>query len=317
MNIVVLDGYTLNPSDLSWNCFKELGNLNIYDRTPDELILKSCSDAEVIITNKTPISADTINKLGKLRYIGVLATGYNIVDINAARVKNIPVTNIPAYGTTSVAQMVFAHILNLTHHVMQHSASVSDGDWALCPDFCYWNFPLIELNGLTLGIIGYGKIGKATADIGRAFGMKILAYDSNLSSIPSSEGTLVSIEDLFAQSDVVSLHCPLTRDNIRFVNAKILSKMKKTAFLINTSRGQLIDESALADALNSGKIAGAGLDVLSVEPPEKNNPLLNALNCYVTPHIAWATYSARKRLMQTAIDNLKSFLNGKTINVVN
>ncbi|MDD3663094.1 MAG: D-2-hydroxyacid dehydrogenase [Candidatus Pacebacteria bacterium] len=315
--IVVLDGYTLNPGDLNWDSLYKLGELKIYDYTPDELILERIGDAEIILTNKTQLNRKTIEAVSNVKSIGVLATGYNVVDIQAATERNIVVTNIPTYGTDSVAQMVFAHLLNLTQKVAHHSQTVKDGKWSSCRDFCYWDFPLVELYGKTLGIVGLGRIGKAVARIAHAFGMKVVAFDKFVSQEDAGEITMLSLEELVSVSDVVSLHCPLTAKNNQMINAELLSKFKPTAFLINTSRGPLIDENALADALNSGQLAGAGLDVLTSEPPAIDNPLFSAANCFVTPHIAWATFDARKRLMDIAINNVRCYLKGKITNQVN
>ena len=313
-NIVVLDGYTLNPGDLNWDKLKELGNCQIYDRTPPKMLIERSKDADFLLINKIAMDAEVLTRLPKLKYIGVLATGYNVVDIKAAAKLNIVVTNIPVYGTASVAQMVFAHLLNLTQHVAQHSDSVMSGKWGKSPDFCFCDFPLVELQGLTMGIVGYGRIGRETAKISRAFGMKILAHDK----FPGNDNNVdfVELESLFRESDVITLHCPMNVENENMVNADVLRQMKPSAFLINTSRGPLIDEKALSEALNSGGIAGAGLDVLSLEPAADNNPLLKAKNCYITPHISWATYSARKRLLNTAIRNLKAFIEGRAENVL-
>ncbi len=316
MRIVVLDGYTLNPGDLSWAELNELGQCQIHDRTSPNDILRRAREAEIVLTNKTQLSEETIAQLPKLRYIGVLATGYNVVDVKAAHKQNICLTNIPAYGTVSVAQMVFAHLLNLTQHVAEHCQSVQAGAWSRSEDFCYWNFPLVELAGLTMGIIGLGRIGQTTARLALDFGMKVIYFDVEKSITPQVNARAVDLDTLFQESDVVSLHCPLTDSNFRLVNEQRLQQMKPTAFLINTSRGPLIDEEALADALNAGKIAGAGLDVLSREPPEADNPLSKAKNCYITPHIAWATRAARQRLMDIAVANIRAFLNGKPQNVV-
>ena len=317
MNIVVLDGYTLNPGDLTWKDLESLGRCTVYDRSAPDEVISRAKDAEIILTNKTALSSDTIKQLPKMKYIGVLATGYNIVDIEAARDIGIPVTNVPTYGTQSVAQMVFAHILNFTQNTAHHAQTVRSGRWTSNPDFCYWDMPLIELAGLTMGIIGFGRIGKATAKMAIAFGMNVIFYDiAKPSSIPQG-CRAAGRDDIFRTSDVISLHCPLTSDTEKIINTERLEMMKKTAFLINTSRGPLIDEQALADALNNERIAGAGLDVLSEEPPGENNPLLKAKNCYITPHIAWATIAARKRLLQVAVDNVASFLAGKLQNVVN
>ena len=317
MKIVVLDGYTVNPGDLTWKDLEALGSSTVYDRTPAELTVARANGAEIVLTNKTVLSADIIGRLEQLQYIGVLATGYNVVDVEAARKRGIPVANVPAYGTESVAQMVFAHLLNLTQHVAHHAETVRAGRWSACPDFCYWDTPLIELQGLTMGIIGLGRIGRAVARLARAFGMKVIAYDVTTPS-PLPEGCkMAELDDIFRRADVVSLHCPLTPQTDCLVNKERLASMKPTAFLINTSRGSLIDEQALAEALNDGKIAGAGLDVVATEPPSQDNPLLNAKNCYITPHIAWATRAARKRLLQVSVENIAAFLDGRPQNVVN
>jgi len=319
--IVVLDGYTLNPGDLTWKDLESLGKCAVYDRTPPEEVVPRAKDSEIVLTNKTVLSSDAIKQLPKLKYVGVLATGYNIVDTETAHTRSIPVTNVPAYGTQSVAQMVFAHLLNLAQHVAHHAETVRYGRWTTNPDFCYWDMPLIELAGLTMGIIGFGRIGRAVANLAMAFGMKVIAYDIvTLSKIPGgSPGgcQFVEMDDIFRVSDVISLHCPLTPQTKNIINKERLEGMKKTAFLINTSRGPLVDEQALAQALNNERIAGAGLDVLSEEPPEKNSPLLKAKNCFITPHIAWATRAARERLLKIAVDNVASFLEGKPQNVVN
>lgn len=316
MKIVVLDGYALNPGDLSWDEMKLLGELEIYDRTSPEQVLERSIGAEALITNKTVLTSDHMDALPNLKYIGVLATGYNVVDINAAKEHNIVVTNIPAYSTQSVAQMVFAHLLNITQRVGYYSTENTNGRWAKNQDFCYWDTNLIELAGKKIGIVGFGNIGQATARIALAMGMKVLAYTSkNQADLPT--GILkVDLDELFSASDVISLHCPLTPETKELVNTKRLNMMKKNAILINTGRGPLINEKDLADALNKESIAGAGLDVLSTEPPLADNPLLTAKNCFITPHIAWATYEARTRLMQIAIDNLKSYMEGNIINNV-
>ena len=317
MNIVVLDGYTLNPGDLTWKDLESLGRCTVYDRTPPKEVVPRAKDAEIVLTNKTVLSSEVITQLPKLKYIGVLATGYNMVDIEAAHDLGIPVTNVPAYGTQSVAQMVFAHLLNLTQHAAHHAETVRSGRWTSNPDFCYWDMPLIELMGLTMGIIGFGRIGQATAKLALTFGMKVLAYDIITPSSVPQGCQFVELDDIFRLSDVISLHCPLTPQTKNIINKERLELMKKTAFLINTSRGPLVDEQALAQALNNERIAGAGLDVLSEEPPNENTPLLKVRNCYITPHIAWATHSARQRLLQVVIDNVASFLAGKPQNVVN
>ena len=315
MKIVVLDGFTLNPGDLDWKRLHALGECEIHDRTPPDLVLKRSAGADVILTNKTVLTAEMIGKLPDLKYIGVLATGYNVVDAAAVRERKIVVTNIPDYGTVSVAQMVFAHILNLTQRVADHSRSVHAGDWSASEDFCYWNFPLIELEGLTMGIIGLGRIGQAVAKLALAFGMKVLAQNPSPRTLPGVE--LTDLNTVLSRSDVVSLHCPLMDANRGFINAETLALMKPSAFLINTGRGPLVDEAALAAALRAGKLAGAGLDVLSVEPPPKDNPLLNCPNCFITPHIAWATKAARIRLYEIALRNLEMFMAGKPEHVVN
>ena len=317
MNIVVLDGYTLNPGDLTWKDLESLGQCTVYDRTPPEEVVPRAKDAEIVLTNKTLLFSDVIKQLPKLKYIGVLATGYNVVDVEAAGNMGIPITNVPAYSTQSVAQMVFAHLLNLTQHVVHHAETVRSQRWTSNPDFCYWDTPLIELVGLTMGIIGFGRIGKVTAKLAQAFGMKVIAYDVVSPSGMPEGCQFVGLEDVFRRSDVVSLHCPLTTQTKNIVNKQRLALMKKTAFLINISRGPIVDEQALAQALNNEEIAGAGLDVLSSEPPEKDNPLLKARNCFITPHIAWATRSARQRLLKVVVDNVAAFLAGKPQNVVN
>jgi len=315
-NIVVLDGFTLNPGDLSWSGFEDIGCCTVHDRTPADQTISRAADAEIVLTNKTVLSRDVLGQLPKLTYIGVLATGFNVVDIEAARERDIPVANIPTYGTESVAQMVFAHLLSFTQRVDHHHRTVLEGRWESCPDFCYWDFPLTELAGLKMGIVGYGRIGRAAASLARAFGMQVLAYDAmQVTAVENDQ--IVELEMLFREADVISLHCPLTPENEKMVNRERLSWMKKSALLINTSRGPLVDSQALADALNEGQIAGAGLDVLEVEPPSAENPLFHAKNCQITPHIAWATRSARSRLLNTAVDNVTGFLNGQPQNVVN
>jgi glycerate dehydrogenase len=317
MRIVVLDGYTTNPGDLSWADLESLGTCTIYDRTPPLEIAARAANAEVVLTNKTPLSRETIGRLPQLRYIGVLATGYNIVDVSAARERGIPVANVPDYATHSVAQMVFAHLFNLTQHVAEHGQGVAAGRWAKSPDFCYWDFPLVELAGLTLGLVGFGRIGRAVARVAHSLGMNVVACDVSRPADGSSHVRFVTLPELFRTSDAISLHCPLTHETRHLVNAQRLSWMKPTAYLINTSRGPLVDEPALADALNRGHIAGAGLDVLSVEPPRTDDPLLSAKNCCITPHIAWATTAARKRLLDAAVANVRAFLSGQPRNVVN
>jgi glycerate dehydrogenase len=312
--IVVLDGYTLNPGDLSWEALKALGDITLYDRSAPAELFDRLKGAQAALTNKVPLGRELLERLPDLRYIGVTATGYNIVDVEAARKQKIAVTNVPAYGTDSVAQTVFALLLELTHRVGYHSETVRNGKWARCPDFTYQDFPLVELAGLTLGIIGFGRIAKKVVAIAEAFGMRILIgrHRPDLqSAYPTAE-----IDDVFRRADVLTLHCPLTPTTKGIVNSERLALMKPTAFLINTSRGLLIDESALADALNSGKIAGAGLDVLSVEPPPLNHPLYRAQNCIITPHYAWATKAARQRLMNVTVKNLAAFFNRTPENLV-
>jgi glycerate dehydrogenase len=317
MKIVVLDGYTLNPGDLTWDGLRALGECTIYDRTPVAETVARAQDADIILLNKAPLTAAMIEQLPKLRLVSVLATGYNIVDTKAARAHNISVANIPTYGTGSVAQMTFAHLLNLTQHVAEHSQGVRAGRWTSNPDFCFWDFPLIEIAGKTMGLIGFGRIGQSVGQVAKAFGMKVIAYDVMFKQSPDPDVQLVDLDTLFSRSDVVSLHCPLTPETTGLVNAARLAQMKASAFLINTSRGPIIVAQDLADALNAGRIAGAGLDVLTVEPPPADNPLLAAKNCYVTPHISWATSAARERLMQMTVDNIKAFLAGTPQNIVN
>jgi glycerate dehydrogenase len=316
MTLVVLDGHTLNPGDLSWGPLQTLGECRIYERTASDEVVPRAREAEIVLTNKTVIQDQHLGQLPKVKYIGVLATGTNVVDLAAAQSRGIPVTNVPAYGTRSVAQTTVALLLELTQNVGHHARTVRDGGWSHAPDWCYWDFPLVELDGLTVGIIGLGRIGRAVAAILSAMGMHVLAVSRNAAAVPSFI-RVAALETLFRQSDVVSLHCPLTDQTARLVNAQRLAWMKPTAFLINTSRGGLIDEPALAEALNSGRLAGAGLDVLSTEPPKPDNPLLHARNCVVTPHLAWGTRAARARLLQIAVDNIRSFLAGQPQNVVN
>lgn len=314
MKITVLDGYTENPGDLSWDWLEALGETSIYDCTPDGLIAERSAGCEIIITNKTPLRRETLEKLPELRYIGLLSTGYNVVDWEYCKEKGIPVCNIPTYSTSAVAQLTFALILEHTNHVALHSDSVMSGEWSNCKYFCYQKSPLAELDGKTLGIIGFGKIGKAVAVIARAFGMKVLAHTNHPAPFDGVE--FVTTDELLAESDFVTLHCPLTPQTEGMVNAEFISKMKSSAVLINTSRGQVIDEQALADALNSGRLAGAGLDVLSAEPPKADNPLLGARNCLITPHIAWAGYETRSRLMDICRRNVEAYLSGSPINCV-
>lgn len=317
MKIVMLDSYTTNPGDLSWASFEKLGDFTAYDRTPAELTVERAKDADILITNKTLLPKSVLEKLPKLKYIGLLSTGYNVVDIEYAKQKNIPVCNVPTYSTLAVAQLTFALILEVYNHVSLHNSAVHAGEWANSTDFCFWKTPLIELGGKTMGIIGFGKIGSAVAKIADAFGMNILCYVPRKKEQPPIKNfKFVSLDELLKESDIVSLHCPLTPETEKMVNNDFISKMKKNAVLINTSRGAAIDEEALAAALKSGDILAAGVDVLSCEPPKKDNPLLSCKNCIITPHIAWAGYETRQRLVKIVYDNLKSFLDGKTQNNV-
>lgn len=317
MKIVVLDGYTLNPGDLSWQALREAGDLAVYDRTPADLVYERSAGAGIILTNKTVLTAEMLQKLPGLKYVGVLATGYNVIDTVEAGRLGITVTNIPAYSTDSVAQLVFAFILELCFHVQKHSDSVHAGEWQRSVDFSYRKFPLAELASKTIGIIGYGNIGKKVGGIATAFGMNVVAYSrSQTGQPPQANFRWVTLPELFSVSDIVTVHCPLTPETKGLINAERLALMKKTAFLINTSRGPVVSETDLAEALNTDVIAGAGLDVLSSEPPSGDNPLLTAKNCIITPHIAWATLEARTRLMEMAVANLKAFLSGNPVNVV-
>lgn len=316
MKIVILDGYTLNPGDLSWEGIKNLGECTIYDRTPPEKTVERAGDAEAVFTNKVVFNHEVISQLPNLKFIGVLATGYNVVDLDAATKAGIVVTNIPAYSTASVAQMVFSHILHIVQNVSRHADSVKKGDWAKSIDFSYHLTPQTELAGKTIGIIGFGQIGQAVAKIALAFGMNVIFHNRSKKET-KSDIRQVDLNMLLAESDFISINCPLTDENAGFINKAAIGKMKTSAILINTGRGPLINETDLAEALNKGRIAGAGLDVLSTEPPSPDNPLLTAKNCYITPHVAWATTEARERLMQIATENLKRFLNGTPQNKVN
>ena len=316
MKIVALDGYAANPGDLSWDELKTLGDCIIYERTTPEQVLERAEDAEILLTNKVIITAEHMDALPQLKYIGVLATGYNIVDVAAAKERGIIVTNIPAYSTPSVAQMVFAHLLNIAQQVKHHSDEVRSGRWSASKDFCFWDTPLLELRGMKIGIVGLGHTGYTTARIAIGFGMEVYAYTSKSSFQLPPEIKKMELDQLFAECDIVSLHCPLTEDTRELVNARRLKLMKPSAILINTGRGPLVNEQDLADALNNGQIFAAGLDVLSQEPPCPDNPLLTARNCYITPHIAWTSTAARTRLMNILLDNVKGYLNGKVINNV-
>jgi glycerate dehydrogenase len=317
MKLVILDAYTTNPGDLTWDELRALADCDICDRTPPDQVLPRARDAELMLTNKTIVDREVIAKLPRLRYIGVLATGYNVVDVQAARERGIPVCNVPEYGTPNVAQATFALLLELTNRVGHHAQTVRNGRWCECPDFCYWDYPQIELAGLTMGIVGLGRIGQAVARIAGAFGMQVLAFDRFPPGATPDGVRLTDLDTMFRSSDVVSLHCPLTADNRELINAARLALMKPTAYLVNTARGGLINDADLAQALNERRLAGAGLDVLSVEPPLRDNPLLAAKNCLVTPHVAWATRAARARLIRTTVENVRAFLAGQPINVVN
>ena len=320
MKIVVLDGYTLNPGDLTWDALGELGELTVYERTSYEdadIIRDRIGDARVVVVNKTPITRVTLDTCSGIRLIAVLATGYNVVDYAYAREKGIPVVNVPTYGTMSVSQFSIALLLEICHHIGHHSASVYEGRWANHIDWCYWDHPLIELDGKTMGIIGFGRIGQAEGRVARALGMKVLAYDIHKNDAGREIGEYVDLDTLFANSDVITLHCNLTPDNTEMINGKSIAKMKDGVILINNARGQLINEEDLANALNSGKVGGAGLDVVSAEPISPDNPLLTAKNCIITPHISWAPKESRQRIMDTTVSNVKAFLDGKPVNVVN
>lgn len=318
MNIVILDGYTANPGDLSWEQFSEFGTVTSYDYTPENLIIPRCKDADIIIDNKVEITKEIMDELPKLKYIGMLSTGFNVVDVDAAKEKGITVCNVPTYSTSAVAQLTFALILEIYNQVAVHSNAVHTGEWTNCRDFCFQKTPLVELSGKTIGIIGYGKIGSEVAKIADAFSMNILCYVPSKKPQPDYKNfRFVSLAELAEKSDIVSLHCPLTPETKEIINENFISKMKKNAIIINTSRGPSIDEKALADALNSGRIAGAGVDVLSAEPPKADNPLLSCEKCFITPHIAWAGYETRERLLGVVFDNLKAFLEGSPVNVVN
>ncbi len=317
MKIVILDGHAVNPGDLRWDSLNQFGEVTVYECTPDELAAQRIGDAEIVLINKTPITETLLSVCPNIRLICVLATGYNVVDCAAARARNIPVCNVPAYGTTAVAQFTFALLLELCNGVGLHSQSVRNGDWCRSPDFCYWLTPQMELAGKTVGIIGFGRIGREVGKIARAFGMKVLAC--NRSRCPEGEtiGTYVELETLLARSDIVSLHCPLTRETERLINADTLSKMKDGALLLNTARGQLLDESAVANALRSGKLRGAAVDVVTREPMAQDDPLLTAPNCIITPHMAWAPVESRQRIIDCTVRSIRGFLEGYCVNIVN
>ncbi len=317
MKIVMLDAYTTNPGDLSWESFEKLGDFTAYDYTPADLTVERAKDAEILITNKTLLPKEILVQLPKLKYIGLLSTGFNVVDIDYAKERNIPVCNVPTYSTYAVAQLTFALIGEIYNQIAVHNNAVHDGEWSSCRDFCFWKTPLINLQNKTIGLIGYGKIGSAVAKIADAYGMNILCFVPSKKPQPDFDNfKFVSLDELLENSDIVSLHCPLTPETTKMVNEEFLSKMKKSAVLINTSRGASVDEDALANALKNGNIFAAGVDVLSTEPPKKDNPLLSCDNCIITPHIAWAGLETRQRLIKIVYENLKSFLDGKIVNNV-
>ncbi|MDE7153088.1 MAG: D-2-hydroxyacid dehydrogenase [Muribaculaceae bacterium] len=316
MKIVVLDGYSVNPGDMNWDSLAALGDLTVYDRTAPDEVIGRVGDAAVVITNKVPLTGDMLRQMPDLKYVGILATGYNIIDLDVARELGIVVTNIPAYSTDSVAQMVFAHLLNIVQRIDLYTDEIRAGEWCRCADFCFMKFPHMELAGKTIGIVGFGNIGRAVARIAAAFGMKVVTPTSKPASLLPEYVEKVTMQELFRRSDVVSLHCPLTPQTRHLINADTLSQMKSTAILINTGRGPLVDDRALADALNNGIIHAAGLDVLTAEPPGEDNPLLTARNCWFTPHIGWATVEARRRLLDIAVENFRSFLAGTPVNNV-
>ena len=317
MKIVVLDGYAANPGDISWEPMQSLGQLVIYDRTKPQEVLERCNDADAVLTNKVVLNAETIARLPQLKYIGVLATGYNVVDVKAAAAQGIVVTNIPAYSTESVAQLTFAHILNIASRVGHYADANREGRWSHNPDFCYWDTPLMELNGKTMGIVGLGNIGMRVAQLALAFGMDVFAVTSKLRTDLPAGIQKTTLEGLLAVSDVLTLHCPLTEQTHHIINAETLALMKPGAVIINTGRGPLVDEQAVADALKNGHLLAYGADVMEQEPPRADHPLLSCPNAFLTPHIAWATFEARQRLMDIAVDNVRAFLAGRPRNVVN
>lgn len=317
MKIVVLDGYVENPGDLSWEPLDALGDLIVYDRTEPAQIVQRIGDADIVVTNKTPISAETLKHCPNVKMIGVLATGFNVIDCDAAQKRNIPVCNVPSYGTYAVAQFAIAMLLEICHHIAHHSQTVHDGKWTSHADWCYWDTPLIALEGKTMGIIGFGRIGQQTARIAKAMGMNILAYNRSQNPIGQEIGSYVTLDELLSQSDVISLHCPLTPETEGIINHETIAKMKDGVILLNNSRGQLVAEQALAEALTSGKIAAVGLDVVSTEPIRADNPLLRAPNCLITPHISWAAKECRQRILDTTAQNIRAFLTGSPMNVVN
>lgn len=318
MKIIVLDGYTLNPGDLTWDGIEKLGETTVYDRTPESEVSSRIADAEIVLVNKVPVTKENMDAAPNLKYIGVLATGYNVIDVKAARKKGIAVTNIPTYGTASVAQFAIAMLLEICHHVARHSEAVYQGRWEANPDWCFWDYPLIELAGKNMGIIGFGRIGQNTAKIAQALGMNILANDEYQNpELESETCKYVTLDELYKNSDVIVLHCPLFPSTEGIINKDSIAKMKDGVIILNNSRGPLIVEEDLRDALNSGKVYAAGIDVVSTEPIKGDNPLLQAKNCFITPHISWAPKESRQRLMDIAIDNIEAFINGSPVNVVN
>ena len=316
MKIVILDGHALNPGDLSWDCIRQFGNVSVYDRTPDKVeTIRRIGDAQIILLNKVPIDAEIMDACPSIRLICCLSTGYNVVDIHAAKERNIPVCNVPAYSTAAVSQFTFALLLELCHRIGHHNHAVHNGQWAACPDFCFWNTPQVELAGKTMGIIGYGRIGQAVGKIAQAMGMEVLAYSRTVRD--DVDVKYVDLDTLLRQSDVISLHCPLFPETEKLINSETIAKMKDGAILLNTSRGQVIDEVAVSDALRSGKLRGAAMDVVSEEPISPTNPLLTAPNCIITPHMAWAPVETRQRILDTTVQSIRGFLNNSPVNVVN
>jgi len=317
MKIVILDGHAVNPGDLSWDFLNQFGDVTVYERTPVEEVAKRIGDADIVLTNKSPINEEILNACPNLKLVCVLATGYNVVDCDATKKRGIPVCNVPDYGTAAVAQFTFALLLDLCHKVAHHAQTVREGKWCECPDFCYWDTPQMELAGKTLGIIGFGRIGRAVGKIANAFGMNVIAYNRSQCEEGKAIGSYVNLEELFAKADIISLHCPLTHENISMINAETIGKMKDGAILINTARGPLVDEAAVTAALESGKLRGFACDVISAEPMKENNPLKTAPNCIVTPHMAWAPIESRMRIQDCTERSIQAFLEGMPINTVN
>ena len=317
MKIVILDGYALNPGDLSWECLNRFGDVTVYDRTPAELIIPRIGEAEIILLNKTPVTEETLAACPSVKLICVLATGYNVVDCDAARKRGIPVCNVPAYGTAAVAQFTFSLLLELCNAVGHHSDSVHKGDWCRSIDFCYWQTPQMELAGKTMGIIGFGRIGRAVGTIAKAFGMRVIAYNRSRCAEGEAIGEYVDLDTLFRQSDIISLHCPMTPQTEGIINASSIAKMKDSAILLNTARGQLVIEEDLAAALAAGKLRGAAVDVVTNEPMDATNPLLNAPNCIITPHMAWSPVESRQRIMDCTVHSIQAYLDGNPVNTVN